>query len=484
MDAPPQRESAEDLKWYEGISRYQWLVLVIASLGWVFDAFEGQIFVASMEEAIPSLVPPETSEGTIARYNNIALGCFLIGGALGGIVFGALSDRIGRTRTMALTILFYSIFTCLSAFSQQWWHLAALRFLVAMGVGGEWAVATALLAEVFPKRARAHVGGLFHATSVLGSYLAVAAGLTIIGNPAIQEFANERGIPSLPWRLGFAVGVLPALLIIWIRMSLREPEDWKAARRRAASDAGQRMGVVSDLFSRTLRRRTLLGICLATVGLATFWGVHIYGKNVLLQAAETAHLTSAMDQMRNASADAATRTAVSSPGRDPAASGAPLLDPVSRKRWEMLGMFLVTSGGGVGLVCFGPLAARMGRRPAFFLFHLGGLISALCVFQFAWTVTAAIVLLPIFGFLTLGMHAGYAVYFPELYPTRLRGTGAGMCFNAGRLCAAPILFVNGYLQEDLGWSLNESASLLSVLFVAGIFFTWLAPETRGTELPQ
>lgn len=484
MDNAPRSEATEDLKWYEGISRYQWLVLVIASLGWIFDAFEGQIFVASMEEAIPSLVAPETSEGTIARYNNIALGCFLIGGALGGIVFGALSDRIGRTRTMALTILFYSVFTCLSAFSQQWWHLAALRFLVAMGVGGEWAVATALLAEVFPKRARAHVGGLFHATSVLGSYLAVAAGLTIIGNPAIQEFAAERGMPSLPWRLGFAVGVLPALLIVWIRMSLREPEDWKAARNRASTDAGQRMGVVSDLFSRSLRRRTLLGIGLATVGLATFWGVHIYGKNVLLQAADTAHAASTTTRVPSALPSAVPATVERSSVGDPAVPDPPPLDSVSRKRWEMLGMFLVTSGGGIGLVCFGPLAARFGRRPAFFFFHLGGLISAVFMFQIAWTVTAAILLLPIFGFLTLGMHAGYAVYFPELYPTRLRGTGAGMCFNAGRLCAAPILFINGYLQEDLGWSLNESAALLSALFVVGIFFTWLAPETRGTELPQ
>ena len=126
-------------RWYHGITRYQWLVLLIASLGWVFDVFEGQIFVASMNEAMPSLVPAETTEGQISQYNNIALGAFLLGGALGGIFFGMLSDRIGRTKTMSITILFYSVFTCLSAFSQEWWHMAGLRFLVAMGVGGEWA---------------------------------------------------------------------------------------------------------------------------------------------------------------------------------------------------------------------------------------------------------------------------------------------------------------------------------------------------------
>ncbi|MCA9016354.1 MAG: MFS transporter, partial [Planctomycetaceae bacterium] len=151
-----QNELKEE-KWYHGISRYQWMVLIIASLGWVFDVFEGQIFVASMNEAMPSLVEVEPLDesaqtdpvaiekqqkelkGRLALYNSIAFGAFLIGGALGGIAFGALSDRIGRKKTMSLTILFYSFFTCLSALSQEWWQLAGFRFLVALGVGGEWA---------------------------------------------------------------------------------------------------------------------------------------------------------------------------------------------------------------------------------------------------------------------------------------------------------------------------------------------------------
>ena len=151
--------------WYAGISRYQWMVLVIASLGWVFDIFEGQIFVASSNEAMPTFIEMQEQGGeelTEAEqtgrkefYNDIAFACFLVGGAVGGIFFGMLSDRIGRKRTMTLTIVFYSLFTCLSAFSAQWWHLAGLRFLVAMGVGGEWAVASAMVFEVFPARARA-----------------------------------------------------------------------------------------------------------------------------------------------------------------------------------------------------------------------------------------------------------------------------------------------------------------------------------------
>ncbi|MFG0240266.1 MAG: MFS transporter, partial [Gimesia chilikensis] len=220
------QDELKEEKWYHGISRYQWLVLIIASLGWVFDVFEGQIFVASMNEAMPSLIrveplseeelqDPQKVEahdkevsGRKALYNNIALGAFLIGGALGGIAFGALSDRIGRKKTMSLTILFYSFFTCLSALSQEWWQLAGFRFLVALGVGGEWAVASTLVAESFPPKARARVGSIFHASSVLGTYLAILAGAFIIGNERILEYAKEAGMPSMPWRVGFALGVI------------------------------------------------------------------------------------------------------------------------------------------------------------------------------------------------------------------------------------------------------------------------------------
>src|SRR5262249_1649919 len=129
------------------VTRYQWIVLIIACLGWIFDVFEGQIFVASMNEAMPSLLPPGTDKGTIAYYNNIAFGAFLVGGALGGVIFGMLSDKIGRTKTMVYTILMYSLFTCVTAFAKNWQQMAILRFFVAMGVGGEWAVASAMVAE-------------------------------------------------------------------------------------------------------------------------------------------------------------------------------------------------------------------------------------------------------------------------------------------------------------------------------------------------
>lgn len=467
----------DDRKWYQGITRYQWLVLVIACLGWVFDIFEGQIFVASMNEAMPTFIARETGPGgeplsdqaragRAARYNNIALAAFLAGGAIGGILFGILSDRIGRKRTLSLTILFYSLFTCLSAFSMEWWHLAGLRFLVAMGVGGEWAVASAMVFEVFPRRARAHVGGIFHASSVLGTYLAVAAGVFIIANEPLNEWfiaqARNAGITdewilgSLKWRIGFALGALPALLIIWIRLSLREPESWQRAREAAQQDATRQVGRIGDLFARRLLRNTLVGFTLAAVGMATFWGVHIYGKNQM-QAAASARLLPPGHELTAEQAAAATATV---------------------KRYEMLGMFLVTTGGGLGLICFGPISQALGRRRAFLGYHVGGLLSGVGLFQISIPEEMLYVALPVFGFLTLGMHAGYAIYFPELFPTRLRGTGAGFCFNGGRLAAAPMLFATGWLQEHYGLTLNQACAQLSGLYLLGILVLLFAPETR------
>jgi MFS family permease len=449
-------------RWYQGLTGYHWLVLIIASLGWVFDIFEGQIFVASMTEAMPSLLPPDTLSGTIARYNNIALAAYLAGGALGGVLFGALSDRIGRTRTMILTILMYSLFTCVTALAQTWWQMTILRFLVAMGTGGEWAVASAMVAEVFPKRARAWSLGLFHASSVFGTYLAVLAGVFIVGNP------------NFGWRWGFVIGAVPALLTLWIRWKLHEPERWVEARKAARADDRQRTGRVLDLFAADLWRHTVLGLALATVGLATFWGVHIYGKDLLRQWAERPHLAGLPE-----SADQTARRDV--------LEALPDEVKTSIKNWEMLGMFLVTTGGGLGLVSFGPICERIGRRGAFLLFHLGGVAAALVVFQVLAGMSAAVlcVALPIFGYLTLGMHAGYAIYFPELFPTRLRGTGGGFCFNGGRLLAASIIVVNAWMrdEEGLGLSLENSVSVLSLLFLLGLVLLIFAPETKGRDLP-
>ena len=453
----------ENSPWWKGVTRYQWLVLVIASLGWIFDTFEGQIFVTSMNEMMSSLLPADVPLEKRDAVAKLALGVFLIGGAVGGVFFGMLSDRIGRARTMVITILMYSVFTGLTAFSQNAWQMIVLRFFVAMGVGGEWAVASAMVAEVIPRWARVRSLGIFHATSTLGSYLAIAAGAFIVGNPAIQTEA----IPDLNWRLAFGIGVLPALLTIWIRVKLKEPESWKKAQEVAKRDPTKRAGRIGDLFKGELRRKTLVGVALASIGWATFWGVKIYGRNLMRSAAErevvVQNVGSSMDNQAALEAN---------------------FSQIKKK--EMTGHFLVMTGGLLGMLAFGPISERLGRRGAFSFFFVGGFASSALLFGvfteksigFYWMA------LPVFGFLVSGIHSGYAIYFPELFPSRLRGTGGGFCFNMGRIIAAPVLFLTAWMQQSMGFTTNQTATWLSGFFLLGLIVVRYAPETRGEDLPE
>jgi MFS family permease len=461
VNTEQQPALADEGKWYEGITRYQWLVLLIASLGWVFDVFEGQIFVASMREAMPALLGVAPDAPEVARWNDWAFGSFLLGGAFGGVLFGIMSDRIGRSKTMIITILFYSLFTCVTAFAQAPWQMVVLRFFVAMGVGGEWAVASAMVAEVMPTRSRSVMSSIFHGSSVFGTLMAAAAGAFIVGNPALGETA---------WRWGFAIGVLPALLTLWIRWKLKEPEQWVKARERAAENQDQQPGRLSDLFQGDSLRNTIIGVSLASIGLVTFWGGHIYGKNALLRHAQTAALE-------------AEGIPIDSPNKS--LKQAAFKKYASKiKNAEMLSMVLNTIGGGLGLILFGTISNRLGRKGAFILYHSVAFVMMIVMFKGLIANNASALLLaltlPVFGFFTLGMHAGYAVYFPELYPTRLRGTGAGFCFNMGRLATAAAFFGFGAISITD----ENKALVLSPLYLVGVVVVLFAKETRGEELPE
>ncbi|MDB4338802.1 MFS transporter [Rubripirellula sp.] len=472
-----QDKDQSNLKWYEGISSYQWTVLLIASLGWVFDVFEGQIFVASMRDAMPALLDVKPDDSSVVAWNNIAFGFFLFGGALGGVLFGILSDRIGRSKTMIITILFYSLFTCASSFAQAPWQMVALRFLVAMGVGGEWAVAAAMVAEVMPTRSRSVMGSIFHASSVFGTLLAAATVAMLIGNEAINGWFLERGLEA--WRVGFAIGVLPAFLTLWIRWKLREPDSWQSAKEQSKQDPTQKMGQLSELFNSKNLRSTIVGVALSTVGLVTFWGIHIYGKNALLRRAQAEALIEA--NVTDPGVDADEDEKENFKQQKSAVLNGPAAATI--KRAEMTSMVLNTIGGGLGLLLFGWISDRLGRRGAFFVYHIAAFAVVILLFKVllpggASTTTLAICL-PVFGFFTLGMHAGYAVYFPELYPTRVRGTGAGFCFNFGRLGTGAAFICFGFLVK---MPPESQALLLAPLYLVGAVIVLFGRETRGEEL--
>ena len=423
-----------ETRWYQGVTSYQWLILIIASAGWVFDTYEGQIFNITRNQLLTEILGRAGDKSTISLYGDVFLGIFLLGGTAGGLLFGSMADRWGRKPTMAVTILVYSLCSGMTFFAHSLPQVGVLRFLVAMGVGGEWAVAASLVAEVFPANARAHASGIFHATSVLGTWTATLAGLAFGAN----------------WRYAYLVGVLPALLVAWVMASVKEPESWKRAGARAQSEGAQ-MGSLRDLLSNPLwARRALLGMALAAVGLGTFWAVTVAGQDLVKEMLSRHGVTGA---------------------------------EVTKKSQFAYG-FVQTLGGGLGLLSFGPLCVRLGRKRAFTLMLIGACLIVPITCFAPQTYGQLLAILPVFGFLTLGIHAGCAIYFPELFPTHLRATGAGFCFNVGRTVAASMLFFSGWLKARPGMELRTAISILGLLFLLGLIVISFMPETKDQPLPE
>jgi MFS family permease len=412
--------------WYAGVTGYQWLVLILASAGWIFDIYEGQIFNVTRNQLLPEVLRVPPGHSSIKFWGDVLLVPFLLGGAVGGVLFGSLADRWGRRNSMILTILTYAIFSGLTYFAHELWQVALLRFLVAVGVGGEWAVAAALVAETFPPRARTHASGIFHASSVLGTWMAAWAGMLV----------------GTHWRYAYLVGVVPAALVLIIRACLREP----ANRAEVAPDSsGIRPGSLRDLWVAPLyRRRAILGLLLAAIGLGGFWGVMVAGQNLA-------------------------ENLLVSTGTAPA---------VAAQKAKFAYGIVETAGGAIGLLSMGPICTRIGRRKAFMIFHAGALVITPIACFVPSTYQQLLLLLPIFGFFNLGIHAGYAIYFPELFPAPLRATGCGLCFNGGRLLAASVLILSGWMKALPGLDLRMAITLLSLIYLPGIILTFFLPETR------
>jgi MFS family permease len=430
--APASVESGT--AWYRGVTRYQWLVVAIASAGWVFDAFEGQIFNITRSQMLADIlhVPPDHPD--IRRWGDIFLGVFLVGGTLGGILFGWLGDRWGRRPSMILTILFYSIFSGFTYFADSLWQIGALRFLVAMGVGGEWAVAAALVAEVVPPHARAQMSGFFHSTSIIGTWLAAWVGLAV----------------GADWRLAFLIGVAPALLVLWVRARVAEPETWRGAREKAKA-GGIQLGSFRDLLLNPhWRRRAVFGMLLAAVGLGTFWAVAVGGQDLARSLLIR--------------------------------EGVPAAEAAERAKFAYGNIQAI--GAGLGMLSFGPICVRLGRRRTFIAYHIGALLIVPITCFVPTSYGTLLALLPLYGFFTVGIHAGYAVYFPELFPNHLRSTGTGFCFNGGRLLASSMLIFSGWLKAMPGMDLRTATTWMASLFLLGLVFITFLPETKGQPLPE
>jgi MFS family permease len=339
---------------------------------------------------------------------------------------------------MLFTILIYATFTGFSGLATNWQTYALLRFMTALGVGGEWAAGAALVAETFPARSRAMALGFLQALSAVGNMMACVITLSL---PDLDHH----------WRWAYFVGAVPALLVLWIRSSVKEPPQWHQAK--AAATLGRELGSIRALFrDRVLRRNTIAATLLAAAGVGSLWGVAYFSPDMVSGELRAGGV---------ASADIGWYTSIS---------------------------FLVQQFGAFcGMYLFAAIAERLNRRRTFALFFALGWLSILAFF---WGIqgsgsaafSRSLILAPLLGFFTLGPFSGYTVYFPELFPTRLRSTGCGFCYNAARVLAAVAPFALGGLRSSLGFA--GSASAVSCVLLLGFVGIALGPETKGAPLPE
>ena len=420
--------------WHQGVTRYQWLVLFVAWLGWVFDAMDATIYALVLHPALHELLPKTgaaTSPEAIGWFGGIIFSIFLIGWAMGGVVFGVLADRFGRTKTLVFTILIYAVFTGMAALSQTWWQLGLYRFLTALGIGGEWAAGAALVAEVWPEDKRARAAGILQSAWAAGFFAAA------IINLLLRDYG---------WRPIFFVGVAPAVVALLVRLWVKEPERWLKARAEEKTQAATKLKL-AELFSPTLLRSTLAGSGLAFVAVFGLWGATNW----------TPTLVRALPELQ---------------GLDSAAL-------TSRVSYATM---LLNVGALAGYLSFGPLAERLGRRAVFGIMCAGSLVMLPVTFLAPRSYLHVLLLLPLLGFFNNGIFSGFPIYLPELYPTRLRATGAGFCFNAGRVLASAGPFLTGWLVTALG-GFGRAASAIALIYVVGLCLLPFAPETKGKPLP-
>jgi MFS family permease len=462
--------------WWTGLTRYHWFVFSVAALAWLFDTMDQQLFTLARKRAMMDLLKAtSTSDPKVDEYSGYATSIFMIGWAIGGIFFGILGDRIGRAKTLLLTILLYSAFTGLSALSVSVWDFAAYRFLTGLGVGGVFAVAVSLVAEVMPERARTMALGWLQALSAFGNMLAAVCGI-LLGK------AVENGVIESAWRAMFVVGVLPAALSIFIFLGLKEPEKWQkaAAKRKADREAGivdphDKLGSLSELFGEPRwRRNTIVGMLLAFAGVVGLWGIGFFTPDLVLNVFNK-HFV-----------EIGTRRGLTGAELDTFVRGQGTL-------WTGINSLLLNAGAFFGIYAFSKVTNITGRKPAFALSFLAAMATTAFTFWFLTDFHQIFWMIPVMGFCQLAAFGGYAIYFPELFPTRLRSTGTSFCYNVGRLVAAagPLCLglltskvFAGYARIDPTYPFRYAGVTMCAVFIIGLLALPFAPETKGKPLPE
>lgn len=352
-----------------------------AWLGWMFDGLDMHLYTLVALPFVAELMHVSQSSREASTKASLIQAAFLLGWAFGGAFFGRVGDILGRSRALCLTILTYALFTGLSFFAQTWWHLFAFRFLAALGIGGEWAVGASLLAETWPARWRPWLAAILQSAVNCGVLLACGAGALLAGTP---------------YRYIFLVGVLPAFVTLWIRKAVPEPEEWTAAQQTA----DRRASGLSTLFSPSLRSTTAIVITICALGLTAHWALLFW---------HSAHL-------RTLARDAGwTKEAI---------------DVLANKA-----LYLLTIGAIAGNLLAGWLAKLIGYRRAIATFFAAYFVFMMAAYGVVRDASGILFWLPLLG-AAQGTFALFTMCLPPLFPTLVRTTGAGFCYNVGRVFSA------------------------------------------------
>jgi MFS family permease len=442
MHTPAAAHDVAARRVFDGVTPYHWLVVIIASAGWLFDCMDQRLFILGRESALTELLQHDPALlPYIKTHIGYATTSMILGWATGGIIFGMMSDKLGRVKTMVATLLVYSGFTGLSGIATSWVDFTIYRFLAGIGIGGMFGAATTLVAESVPAAFRAMALGSLQALSALGNIMGSLLSLQI--PPGAPSFIGDYS----GWRVLFFVVIVPALLVVPIMFILKEPESWLRAKAEAAAGRGHKnVGSPAELFrDPRWRRNTLVGLFLGVSGMIGLWGIGFFSPELISTALK----------------------------------GAPQ-ETVDRVRG--LGTALQDVGSFLGMITFTMVAAFLSRRLAFLGALLASMVVTAFVFHSLHSASDAYWMLPMMGFAQLAVFAGYSIYFPELFPTRLRGTGVGFCYNTVRYLAAPAPILFGYLATLM--SFRTAAVMMSSIYLVGALALIWAPETKGKPLPE
>ena len=461
--------SVSALPWYRTLTPNHWFVFTVASLAWMFDCLDQQLFILARDNAVKALSAAGTSGPELKSLSGWAQSIFVAGWALGGLIFGSVGDRIGRAKTLSITVLIYSLCTGLSAFSRDVTEFMIYRALTGLGVGGVFGLAVALVADSLPELARPKALGLLQALSAVGN---VTAGLIAMSLAEMD--------PMNSWKYLFWIGAAPAFLCIFIMFRLKEPVKWVAARDASRLAGGKAMGSYGSLFGEVQwRRPAILGMILCVSGVVGLWGVGFFSGALIGPAIENA-------------------LKAQNPAITPAALAA------GKQWWTAANLIVQNIGAFFGMILFAKLAHRYGRTTIFAFGFIAAFAATIFFYQ-NFQTKADIWMTGLMGFCQLSIFAGFAIYLPELFPTRLRSTGVSFCYNVGRFIAAtgPITLggLQKYLSEKAVAALPTTADALSkadaqltafrsaacwlaCIYVIGLLVLPFLPETKGRPMPE